>query len=302
MIGRRTFVTALPAWITGSGIASAQFDNRLPQFRVDSPQVLIPFTAEDKQHHLVQGLTADDVRLLADGRETRIDFLNVEEGPASLLFIVDISRSMKKPVANLQEAIRRILRAAAADDEFGLIEFSNTAELTVDFTSMHSRLEERVAAIIPSGHTSLTDAIVLALREIRRGNYRRRAIIIVSDGGENHSRHVELEAFRAAVEADARIYAIELYPPLGEGFSGPTMLERLARATGGRYLPTAKRRQLPELIGRIDIHLSYLLGFTPPHDHRDDRLHRVDLKLRKTSATTGVRLYWKERYRVPSLL
>jgi Ca-activated chloride channel homolog len=307
-VGRRDFIRALPLLpvaVSGTRMSSGQTSEsvgRSPMFLADSTQILIPFTAEDKRHHLVHGLTSHDIRLLADGREEHISFLHEEEGPTSLLFVLDISRSMKKPLADAQEAMRRVLRAAAADDEFAVVEFNDGAGLTVDFTRMQSRVEEHISRMAATGPTSLTDALVVALGEIRRANHKRRALIVMSDGGDNHSRHVASEVMRLAIETDARIYSIELYPPLGEGFSGPTMLERLAELTGGRYLPTVRRTQIPELIQRIDIHQGYVLGFIPPIDQRDGKLHQVELKMRRKMASDSVRLYWRRRYLVPSTL
>ena len=301
---RRAFVGVLPALLAGTvtrDARSQQVRELSPRFQADAPQVVIPFTAEDRQHHLVSGLTQTDFRLLADGQEQAINFLAVEEGPASVLVVLDLSRSMKGPVVHMQEAVRRILRAAPADDEFALIEFSDKAELTVDFTTTPQRVEEKIEHIAPAGRTSLTDAIMLALGYIRRARHARRAIVIVSDGNENSSRHARREALQMAVETDARIYAIELSPPIGDGFTGTTMLELLAAATGGRYLPTVSRKDIPRLVERIDIHRGYVLGFTPPVQHRDGRLHRVELKLRR-SAGERVRLFWKERYLVPSAI
>lgn len=300
---RRSFLRAIPFLLgpIGSSSAAAQVQQP-PRFRSEAAQVLVPFTAEDKHHHLVPGLKAEDMRLLVDGREQPISFLSVEDGPVSVVFVLDISGSMKKPVTDVQEAMRRILRAADSSDEFAVVEFNDTPELTVDFTARPERIEQRIEGLMPGGRTSLTDGIVMGLRELRRARQPRRALIVLSDGAENHSRHVRTEALRTAVEADVRVYAIELYPPIGESFGGPTMLELLARATGGRYLPTVNRKNIPDLVERIDIHRGYVLGFNPPMEQRDGKLHQVSLKLRRKTAGERVRLFWKERYRVPSAL
>ena len=273
-----------------------------PQFRAESAQVLIPFTAVDKQDHLVGGLSARDVRLLADGKEQPINFLSLEDGPASILFVVDISGSMKKPVADMQEAMRRILHTAAVDDEFAVIEFNDNPRVTVGFTSVSSRVEDRVKEIAPAGRTSLTDAILLAFQEMKRANQERKAVIVLSDGQDNHSRYVRTDAIRLAVETDVRVYAIELCPPIGEGYISPTFLEVLAHATGGRYLPTVSRKNIPDIVDRIDVHRGYVLGFTPPAEHRDGKTHQIELKLKPKRATQPLKLYWKDRYRAPITL
>ncbi len=276
-------------------------EDRSP-FRIQSTQIVIPFSAVDKHDRLVSGLCSEDLRLLADGREQHIDFLYAEEGPASVLFVLDISGSMKKPVADVKEALRRVLRAASVDDEFALIEFSDEPQLTISFTTEESRVEARVEEIVPAGRTSLTDAIVLGFREMARCRQARKALIVLSDGQENHSRYERKEAMRLALETDVRVYGIELYPPVGEGFVAATFLELLARATGGRYLPTVSRKDIPSVIESIDVHRCYVLGFTPPTEHHDDSVHHVDLKLKRKLARGRVTLFWKERYLIPRAL
>jgi VWFA-related protein len=141
--GRRGFLQALSllpitvAHTRRSAGQTVELFGRLPMFHADSTRVLIPFTAEDKRHHLVHGLTSEDIRLVSNGHEKHINFLHEEQGPASLLFVLDVSGSIGKPLAYVQDAMKRVLRAAAADDEFGVIEFSDRARLTIDFTSMN---------------------------------------------------------------------------------------------------------------------------------------------------------------------
>ncbi|MBL8294604.1 MAG: VWA domain-containing protein [Bryobacterales bacterium] len=295
-VGRREVIRTLAG--IGSWFASPL--SAAPDFHTAGTQVLIPFTAVDKHDHLVDGLAAQDFRLLIDGKEQSADFFAMEDGPVSLMLVLDASGSMNRTVTPVQDAVRRILRSSDSNDEFAVIEFSDQIRLTVDFTRLESRVESRVREMAHAGSTSFSGAILVALREMNRVRQRRRALIVVSDGRDNHSRHVRSEVIQTAVESDVRIYAIELYPPMGEAFVSPTLLEMLARSTGGRYLPTMARKQIPELIDRIDIHRNYVLGFTPPVNHRDGRNHSVDLRLRKRSGIPPARLFWKERYRVPA--
>jgi Ca-activated chloride channel family protein len=299
-LSRRATICALlaAAGVRGRSSHAQSVVAQAPRFRVDSTEVRIPFVALDRQEHMVDGIKAQDLRLLADGKEQKIDFLALEEGPVSIIFVIDISGSMKKPVADVREAVRRVLTAAAEGDEFAVIEFSDSPRVTVGFTGLPTAVEERIRQFTPAGRTSLTDAITLALLEMRRARQSRKALIVVSDGQDNYSRYGGTETLRLAAESDARAYGIELYPPMGEGAAPFTFLELLARATGGRYLPTITRGQIPDLVNKIDVHRQYVLGFTPPAAHRDDRLHRVELTLRTKAPGGRVRLYWKERYRI----
>lgn len=288
--------------LAGAGVCAGARLIGAPDFHTESTQVLIPFVALDQHDHLIDGLAAEDFRLLADGKEQPINFVVVEDGPASIVLVLDTSGSMRKAVAGMQEVARRILRSADVNDEFAVMEFSDRTRMTVDFTTGGAQVEDRIKQIAAEGPTPLADAILHALEAAKRVQRRRRALIVVSDGRDNHSRHVPGEVMRAAIESDVRVYAIELYPPMGEAFVSPTLLELLAHNTGGRYLPTMNRNQIPSLIERIDIHRNYVLGFTPPANHRDGRNHAVDLRLKERKRRGRARLFWKERYRVPLVL
>lgn len=294
MMWRRNFLRTL--CLAGALTCQTHAQTRA-QFQSESAQVLIPFLALDRQDRLVTALSIDDLRLLDNGEERPISFLSLEEAPASMLFIIDVSGSMSKPVRHIQDAVRRILRHAAIDDEFALIEFRDRPKLTVAFTDAQAALEERVREITPAGSTSLIDAIELGLHEIANAHQPRRALVILSDGQDNHSRHVRSEVFQLAMETDVVIYGIEMYPPAGEGMAGKTFLQLLSEATGGRYFPTVSRKKVPELVDKIDIHRSHMLGFQPSETALDGKDHQIELKLRKGSS----RLFWKRRYHAPQL-
>jgi hypothetical protein len=121
-------------------------------------------------------------------------------------------------------------------------------------------------------------------------------MVIISDGQDNHSRYKEREAIRLAMETDVRIYGIELYPPMGEGYVRKTLLESLAEATGGRYLPTVKLQNVPELMSRFDVHRFYRATYSMPTAAMDARYHGIDLKLSRTEQLRGLRLFWKRGY------
>lgn len=254
----------------------------------------IPVTAVDAHDHVVSNLTPNDLRLTDNGTLHPLTSLMLDEGPASILFVVDVSGSMKSSVGHVRDAIGTVLRHAQPDDEFAVIEFSGTALVTVPFDGT-AAVERRLDKLNAFGHTSLVDAVVEALKTIRHAKYTRRAIIVVSDGDDTYSRTKNTTAFRLAAETDARIYAIEICPWWSEG-SGPSFLESLSDVTGGRYLATCSGQKIAELIDRFDIHRYYIATFHPGAENDQRKDHRIDLKLTKQVRREKVRIYWKHTY------
>lgn len=267
------------------------------RFRVESTEVTIPFSAMDGEDHLVPDLENSDLRLFDNGLERALTSLFLEDGPASIVFVLDVSGSMKKAAAYVDDAVQHILRNSADGDEFAVIEFSNGPQLTVEFTSAEQKIRERLQMLTPAGRTSLIDAAVRALKEVKHGHNSRKAIVVISDGQDNHSRNARLDAIRQAMETDVRIYGIELYPTFNDGFS-KTLLQSLAECTGGRYLPTVKPKNIPELIAKIDIHRFYRASFSLPPEHIDGEYHRIELKLNRKDRLRGGKLFWKRGYRL----
>jgi Ca-activated chloride channel family protein len=266
------------------------------RFREQSTEIVIPFTAVDRKDHLVSDLRAQDVRLFDNGSERRLTSLLLEEGPASVLFVIDVSASMKKAIAGVREAIAQMVRSSADGDEFAVMEFSREPEVSVGFTGSDARVFERLRHLEPAGRTSLIDAAVMALKEIEHGRHERKAIVIVSDGSDNHSRYNETDAIRLAMETDARIYGIELYPPIGDGFVAATLLQLLSERTGGRYFPTVSPERIPGLVSKFDVHRFYRAMFSPPAADRDGKYHRIELRLAKRDRLRGGKFFWKRGY------
>lgn len=268
--------------------------------RMEVPQVLIPLTAVDRNGRLVTALDYRDFRVEAGGEEQKTSSLWMEDGPASILFVLDVSGSMKPRVDLLRSAVERVLDQASPEDEFGIVAFSDKPNLMMDFVPVGAVVRERVHDLRAQGWTSLDDAIVFALQQIRRAHHSNRALIVITDGRENYSRAVPQEVNRLAAETDARIYGIELYPPMGEAHVDPTLIESLAAATGGRYLPVVEPNRIPELAEAIDVHRYWILGFVPSDKCRDGQPHKVSVRLTRGIGSRGARLSWKELFRVPS--
>jgi VWFA-related protein len=194
---------------------------------------------------------------------------------------------MGPKLAKSRAAVSEFLRTANAEDEFLLVSFNDHAQLLTSFTNRTEEIQNRMMYMESRGRTALLDAIYLALHEMKKGKHARKAILIISDGGDNSSRYSYRQVRNYVREADVQIYSIGiLEPPSTRGRSpeelaGPTLLEEVAHQTGGRLYEVDDLGQLRDIASKIGAALrnEYLLGFTPVQAKHDGKYHRISVKL-----------------------
>jgi Ca-activated chloride channel family protein len=131
----------------------------------------------------------------------------------------------------------------------------------------------------------LLDAIYMGLRKMREAKYSKKALLIISDGGDNHSRYSEREVKSAVKESDVMIYAIgtfDRYVPTEEEMLGPQLLSDITETTGGRAFILDNLIEMPALARRIGIELrtQYILGYHPEKPPHDGKWHKISVKLK----------------------
>jgi Ca-activated chloride channel family protein len=251
--------------------------------RVDVPLVLIPVNVTTPLGSSVTSLRKENFRLFEDGVEQTITHFANEDAPVSIGLLLDASGSMRNKMKKSSEAARELFKSANFDDEFFLIEFNERPKLTVPFTRDANDLYKRLVRAKPMGRTSLLDALHMAMGQMKNARNMRKAIVLLSDGGDNHSRHTETEIKRAIHEADVQIYAMGIFDPEDspkrtiEEKNGPYLLDDLAMETGGKHLPVGKLDDLPGACARIgaELHNQYLLGYSPANMARDGKYRKI---------------------------
>jgi VWFA-related protein len=255
-------------------------------FRVDSNLVLIPVSVTDSRNHAITGLAPGAFRVFDDKTEQTVVQFAREDAPLSVGIVFDLSGSMKDKLEKSREALAEFLRGANPEDEFCLVEFSNRARLTVPFTSDGGAVVERLRHAEPHGRTALLDAVYLAMNSMKHARYARRALLILSDGGDNDSRYTQAEMLRRVREADLWIYAMGIYDNNTamlpeEARPARDLLEALAEESGGRHYAVESVGELAAVAARIGLELrnQYVLGYRPGADRRDGKYHRVQVKV-----------------------
>jgi Ca-activated chloride channel homolog len=275
---------------------------------VDVEMALVNVTVTDPYNRLVTGLDPDNFRVFEDNVEQEIVTFSSEDVPISIGVIFDFSGSMSNKVGKSREAALQFFKTANPQDEFFLVSFNERAELTSAFTNSVEDLQSRLMLTSPKGRTALLDAVYLGLSEMRGAHNAKRALLILSDGGDNHSRYNENDIKRLVREADTQLYAIGIFDPLGsrnrtpEELKGPSLLSEVTEMTGGRVFAVERLEDLPDIATKIGMELrnQYVLGYRPSNKAHDARWRKIKIKLRAPRGLPPLTVYAKTGYYAPS--
>ncbi len=256
--------TVFCAWLLCPHLTAEPQARGQPAFTATSDLVLIPLHVTDRAGKTITDLRRDQFEVFEEKQRREIVSFYKEDGPVSLGFIVDLSGSMRHRLPRAMEALHAIVAETAPADEMFLITCSTQPHLAVDFTDDESQITSNLSFARADGTTALVDSIYMALQHVRHGRHKRRALIVISDGMDNHSRHSFSGLMSAAIEADTQIYTVAL-PGRVTRHGNPEILEQLSRATGGLHLDTAHERELPAAAAQVSVALRnvYVIGFRP---------------------------------------
>ena len=283
-------------------------ETRAPNIRVDSTVVLINVTVTDPLNRFVTGLEKEHFRLFEDKAEQKISHFASEDAPLSVGLVFDTSGSMGSKLQKARLAANQFFKTANPEDEFFLVEFNNRPELVVPFTHNTEEIQNRLTFTQAKGRTALLDSVYLSLNHMKKAHNTRKAVLIISDGGDNSSRYTESEIKNLVREADVQIYAIGIYEPMGsrgrtaEELSGPGLLTEIAEQTGGRHFPVENINELPDIAAKVGIELrnQYVIGYTPSNLERDGKYRRVQVKLVQPRGLPSLRAFWRQGYYAPT--
>lgn len=274
----------------------------------DVDLALVNVSVTDPYNRLVTGLEPENFRVFEDNTEQEVVTFSSEDVPISIGVIFDMSGSMSNKVDKARQAAIQFFKTANPQDEFFLVSFNERAELTSSFTSSVEDLQSRMMMTGARGRTALLDAIYLGLSEMRGARNAKRALLIISDGGDNHSRYNENDIKRLVREADTQLYAIGIFDPLGyrnrtvEELNGPSLLSEITDMTGGRVFAVERLDDLPDIATKIGMELrnQYVLGYHPSNKAHDARWRKIKVKLRAPKGLPPLNVFAKTGYYAPS--
>jgi VWFA-related protein len=260
------------------------------ELRVDASLVEVPVHVTTSEGRPVINLKPENFRVLEDGIEQKITYFTRDDAPLSVGLLFDASGSMQNKIGKSAEAAASFVKTANPQDEFFLIEFSEKPKLAVPFTMNPEAIYRRIAHMRPFGRTALLDAIHMALLQMKNARNLRKAVVIVSDGGDNRSRYTAGEVRAGMLESDVQLYAMGIFdwPKLrsarglpAEEQNGPRLLDELAEQTGGRHYPVEDLDELISISERIsrDLRDEYVIGYSPSNVTRDGKYRRIQLEV-----------------------
>lgn len=269
--------------------------------RVDANLVLVPVTVLDPLARMVTGLEAENFQVFENGAQQKLVSFGSEDSPLSIGIVLDTSGSMGSKLEISRQAVAEFFRSANPEDEAFLVEFSDRPELAVPFTHDLSRIENEILTARSRGNTALLDGVTVAVAQMRKATHPRKALILLSDGGDNHSRYTESEVKNRVKESDVQIYAMGIYSGGGDINDDPMLLTRLSELTGGRHFEVGLQ-DLVEVAAKIGIELrnTYLLGYTPSNGARDGKYRSIVVKVTPPRGMPKLTASWRRGYFAPT--
>lgn len=260
------------------------------RLRSDVNEVLITASVTDPFQRPVLDLSKQNFRVFDDGVEQNISHLFMEDAPVSVGIVFDASNSMRKKLDNSRDALIHFLRLSTPGDEFSLWEFSDRPQPVCLFTTSAAEIEDGLLQIQSGGWTSLFDAMYLGLNQMKHAALATKALLILSDGGDNNSRYTARELIDVVREADVRVFSISI-------LDRSPILKRISDESGGAY-HVRKLEELPDAAARLsaEIHSRYVLGYCPGEAGNDGKYHKVIVKLALPAGSPPLHVAWRHGY------
>ena len=292
---RKVSLLTVLSMVSSFAVAQKQAANsNLPTFGVTSELVVIPVSVTDRRAHTVLGLRPEDFALTEGGVQQQIQAVSRWDVPASICVVFDSSGSMKRLSQTAQTAVRNLLSDSSPEDEACLIRFADKPELLVDFTHDPNTVVNKLLWDRPRGATALIDAVYFGLSRMARATNSRKAVVVVTDGGDTTSRYSFSELLSLARESDVQIYAVALRGNLldKEEQRGRLQLRQLADDTGGNLLIIDSSGDFPRALATLNelIRNQYLLTYRPVNEPHDGKWHPVQVWIQPPSKASLYRV------------
>jgi Ca-activated chloride channel family protein len=276
--------------------------------QVDVNMVVVNVTVTDPYDRIVTGLDQVNFSVFDEKVPQKIETFSTEDAPISVGLVFDSSGSMSDKIEKSKEAALQFFKTSNPQDEFMLINFSERPNLISAFTSKFENLQDHLIVVKAGGKTALLDAIYLGLSEMKKATTNRKALLVISDGGDNHSRYTERDVKKAVKEADVEIYCVGIFEPLAsrsrtpEEAGGPGLLADLSEISGGRIFSVEDPNELPDIMEKISIELrnQYVIGYKPSNLVRDGRWRRIKVKLAPPRGLPPLQVYARTGYYAPT--
>ena len=259
----------------------------LPLIRSEVELVLVPVTITNARNQPVMGLGVRDFKVYEDKHPQEIKYFFNEDAPLSIGLVLDFSGSMEPKIDALRESVRQFFNNAHPDDDYSVVVISDVAKAVVIGSQSIREIETKLSHEQPVGGTPLLDGVEMMMHLMRTSKYKRRAIVIVSDGNDNASHASIKRVVREVEECDMDLYAVGIFDaPLGffkplDIALGRRILTRLTDATGGRTVVVENAAEVPKVFSDLSLELrsQYVLGYRPPNGTHNGIWRKIKVQL-----------------------
>jgi Ca-activated chloride channel homolog len=278
------------------------------RLRADVDLVLVPAIVTDRMNRPIMALRKQDFGVSEDNTQQQIRYFAAEDAPISVGLILDVSKSMANKIDTERAAVSQFFQHANPQDDYFVISLSDRPRLIADTTQSLEDIQRKLGLVVPEGHTALLDAIYLGVSKLRSARYARRALLIISDGGDNHSHYTPRETRRMVQESDALVYAIGIFDnmPLPvfktlEEKLGERLLTEVTEASGGRTINADKQARVPAIAAVIsrELRQQYVLGYKSKNDKHDGKWRNIKLTVTASAGDPPLRAHYKRGYLAP---
>jgi Ca-activated chloride channel family protein len=264
--------------------------------------VLVPVTVTDALNHPQTNLSREDFKIYESNQPQEIRYFSTEDSPVSVGLLLDVSGSMRDKIDTERAAVEQFFRNANPEDDYFVITFNNKPNVLSDVTQSTAGIETELGLVQPSGSTALLDAVYLGISKLRNAHYSRRALVIISDGGDNASRYNSREIKSLIAESDVMVYAVGIFgtSPLKafEEVMGERWLRGMTDITGGRTTTLNDINKLPEECAQLsrELRSQYILGYQPSEKVTDGTWRKVRITVKDPSDADQLRSYYRKGY------
>jgi Ca-activated chloride channel family protein len=256
--------------------------------KVDVDLVMVNVAVVDSENRSVTDLQADNFHIFDDKVEQQIRYFSSEAGPLSLGIVFDISQSMERKLDFAKQAAVKFLETGTPDDEYFLVEFATHARVAEGFTSDIRRLRDRISLTPAEGATALYDAVYLGLSKLKGGQNPKKALLLITDGEDNHSRYSRGDIREVVRESDAQIYIVDL---------GRALIGSLAEVTGGHSYRT-NVNDLEDTCEKIALELKnqYVIGYESTNKNKDGKFRKLRVRVTPPAGMSKLNIHAREGY------
>ena len=260
--------------------------------KVDVDLVMISVSVSDSENHRLTDLKPQNFQIFEDKVEQEIRYFSSEAAPVSLGIVFDISHSMERKLDFAKDAAVRFLQTGTPEDEYFLVEFSSRARLAEGFTSDIRRLSDRLSLTPAEGATALYDAVYLGLSELKSGQNPKKALLLITDGEDNHSRYSRADIRQVVRESDVQIYVLDL---------GRALIGDLAEMTGGHSYHT-NVNDLEDTCEKIAVEMKnqYVIGYESTNRNKDGKFRKVRVRVTPPPGMSKLNVRARDGYYAPN--